>query len=327
MSSADPAHPASPRVSVLVPCYNHAAFVGRTIASIILQQRPPDELVVIDDGSGDDSAKVTEKALRDCPFPCELISRPNRGLSATLNEGFAKTSGDYFAYLGSDDLWLPEFLLERITLLEARGDAVLAHGNAFTIDTDGRVLENSADWKTYVDDDARPLLDRSLAPISSTVCYRRSALEKFKWNENSPLEDFERYLYLSYAGKFAFDPRVLSAWRRHDDNTSRDTDMMLREVLAAHATVAADLGLPQSYLKEVSARTSLEYSLLFARRGDTPKALSLLVKNWATAPDPVKLIKILGHCLLPARLKRAREERNRKTVEKRFKTGAGPISF
>lgn len=320
MSNADPGKTSLARIAVFVPCYNHAAYVEQTLRSILRQTLKPDELLVIDDGSTDGSAKIIETVLKDCSFPCELISRPNRGLSATLNEGFKRTSGEYFAYLGSDDLWLPTFLEERVDLLERRPDAVLAHGNAYTIDGDSRIFETSADWNTYVDENARPLLDRALAPISSTVCHRRAVLEKFNWNEASRLEDFELYLYLSYEGVFAFDPRVFSAWRMHASNTSRDTAWMLDECLAAHGRVAERLALPASQLKNVITKTSLEYSLLFARRGHTARAISLLLRNWIKAPDLVKPLKVLGHCLLPAPLKRLREQRQKNAAAKRFRS-------
>ncbi len=78
------------------------------------QTRQPAELLVIDDGSSDESPRIIERVLSDCPFSCEFIARENRGLCATLNEGLQRTGGEYFAYLGSDDLWLPDFLQERV---------------------------------------------------------------------------------------------------------------------------------------------------------------------------------------------------------------------
>ena len=94
-------------VSVVVPSYNHARFIESTLRSIIKQTFRPAELLVIDDGSSDESPTIIERTLGECPFPCEFVARDNRGLCATLNEGFERTHGDYFAYLGSDDLWLP----------------------------------------------------------------------------------------------------------------------------------------------------------------------------------------------------------------------------
>jgi len=117
-------------VSVVVPSFNHARFIEATLRSILNQTLPPAKLIVIDDGSGDESPRIIDRVLKDCQFPCELVARENRGLCATLNEGFERARGDYFAYLGSDDLWLPDFLEARVGLLETRAAAVLAYGHA-----------------------------------------------------------------------------------------------------------------------------------------------------------------------------------------------------
>src|ERR1700704_4709601 len=149
---------AQPRISVVVPSYNHARFVEATLRSIFRQTLAPAELLVIDDGSTDDSARVIERVLRDCPFACELVSRSNRGLCATLNEGLAKTRGQYFAYLGSADLWLPDFLATRVSTLESRAAAVLAYGHAFLIDEAADIIDCTLDWANYTDGDARSML-------------------------------------------------------------------------------------------------------------------------------------------------------------------------
>lgn len=109
------------KISVVVPSYNHASFIEKCLRSIIKQTLAPSQLIVIDDGSSDDSPKIIERTLKEYPFPCELIARPNKGLCATLNEGLERChGGKYFAYLGSDDAWLPNFLQARVELLESR---------------------------------------------------------------------------------------------------------------------------------------------------------------------------------------------------------------
>src|SRR5215813_938536 len=187
---------------VAVPSHNHARFIQRCLRSILNQSLEPLELLVIDDGSTDDSAKLIEETLLDCSFPCELVVRPNRGLSATLNDALERSRGDYFAYLGSDDLWLTPFLEARVAALEKRPGAVLAYGNAFSIDSLDRVIDCTTDWAAYVDGDAREMLMTTLAPLSSTVVYRRQAVERYGWNEKSKLEDYELYLRLSGDGNF-----------------------------------------------------------------------------------------------------------------------------
>jgi len=224
---------ASSSTSVVVPSYNHAQFVEVTLRSIMKQTRAPQELIVIDDGSTDDSPRVIERVLNNCPFHCELIARENRGLSATLNEGFERTRGEYFAYLGSDDLWLPEFLDARVKLLEARAQAVLAYGHTYFIDEENRIVDCTADWARYADGDARAMLLETTAPMSPTVLYRRAALAGQRWNDAARLEDYDLYLRLSEEGEFAFDARILSAWRRHGSNVSWDQTLMLDEQLLA----------------------------------------------------------------------------------------------
>ncbi len=89
-------------VTVLVPSYNHAPFVERTLRSIFAQTRALKKLIVIDDGSKDESPQIIKRVLRDCPFEFEFTARENQGLCRTLNEGFSRGDGDYFAYIGSE---------------------------------------------------------------------------------------------------------------------------------------------------------------------------------------------------------------------------------
>ena len=123
--------PSDNSVFVAVPSYNHAPFVEECLRSIFRQTFSPIKLLVIDDGSRDGSATVIENVLKDAPFSTELIARENRGLSATLNEAVLQADAKYFAYLGSDDLWLPNFLEEQVKLLEAREDAALAFSHCY----------------------------------------------------------------------------------------------------------------------------------------------------------------------------------------------------
>lgn len=292
------------RISVLIPSFDHARFVERCIRSIVGQTLHPAELLVIDDGSKDGSPKIIENALLDCPFPSELIVNSNKGLCASLNEGLSRTSGEYFAYLGSDDLWLPEFLASRYDLLESRPNAVLGYGHGYLIDDEDQIFECSADWKNFEfpDGDPRPMLYLGTAPISSTVFYRRSALEKRSWNENARLEDYELYLQLAEDGEFAFDPRVLAAWRRHGENTSRDLDFMLTEVLSAQARVSARLGWTLAKLLAINTRTRFFFAGEFDRAGNKPKARSLLFGNLSGASSAAVLIRALIRILVPASL-------------------------
>src|SRR5690606_4797225 len=111
-----------PLVSVVIPCYNHAKFVKETIQSIIDQDYENIELIIIDDGSKDNSVEVIEEMVPACHKRFkrfEFRHRPNRGLCATLNEALEWCTGEYLSCIASDDIMMPyktsvqvEYLLE-----------------------------------------------------------------------------------------------------------------------------------------------------------------------------------------------------------------------
>ena len=305
-------------VSVVVPSYNHAQFVEATLRSIMKQTLCPAQLVVIDDGSSDGSPALIDRVLNRCPFPCELIARANRGLCATLNEGFERTRGNYFAYLGSDDLWLPDFLKARLSLLESRPDAVLAYGHAYFIDEHCRIVDSTADWARYADGDARAMLLQTTAPMSPTVLYRRDALEQQRWNEDTELEDYDLYLRLSAEGQFAFDPQILSAWRRHSTNVSWDQTLMLEEQLKAQRKAALRLGLTDAQVAELQRATRFSRAEDFLRVGQKSPALNLMLHNLRGVNSPRATARMLLRLLIPNPIMRWRARVRQRKAHERF---------
>ena len=101
----------TPTITVVVPSYNHARYIPDTIRSVLGQTHPRVHLHILDDGSTDDSAQVSEQILSvEGNNRCRLSSRPNRGCSQTLNELISATDTDYVAILNSDDLFTPDRL-------------------------------------------------------------------------------------------------------------------------------------------------------------------------------------------------------------------------
>jgi alpha-1,3-rhamnosyltransferase len=317
----DETPPGEARVSVVVPSYNHAPFIEATLRSVFRQTVEPAELLVIDDGSTDDSVRVIERVLRHAPFPCELIARANRGLCATLNEGLAKTRSRYFAYLGSDDLWLPDFLAARVSMLESRAPAVLAYGHAFHIDENNHIIDCTLDWANYTGGNAcAMLLGETIAPMSPTVLHRRAVLERHGWNERARLEDYELYLRLSAEGEFAFDPTVLSAWRRHSSNTSRDFVWMIEARLDAQQAVADDLKLSADELEHFQRVLKFAGAEDLLRLGDKKSALKFLRPGWRTASMTARA-RILLRLLAPHFLTKWRRRRMQARAMRRY----GPL--
>ena len=287
----------------MVPTHNHALYIAKCLRSIIGQTLQPKKLLVIDDGSSDGSPAVIASVLENCPFESELIVRANRGLCATLNEGLSISSGKYFAYIGSDDFWLPTFLEERSRLMENRENAVLGYGHAFLIDESDNIIDRTEDyredWANYPDGNPREMLLKGVSPVSSTVFYRLSALENVSWNETSRLEDYEMYLTLMNLGDFAFDPRTLSVWRQHGTNTSKDLSMMHYEVMDAQRRHVDGFGITEDELLKVQKRIKFRYARELLQSGEKDAAIRLLRESWTAARSPVAVAKSIAQLLMP----------------------------
>ena len=119
------------RFSVIIPLYNKAPYVAKAIGSVLAQTFTDYELVVVDDGSRDDSAEMAAKAMAGRP-DCRLIRQENAGVSMARNNGVTASQGDYLCFLDADDWWEPTFLEEMSKLIEEFPDAGI-YGTSYTI--------------------------------------------------------------------------------------------------------------------------------------------------------------------------------------------------
>jgi alpha-1,3-rhamnosyltransferase len=286
-------------VSILIPSYNHARFVERTLRSVFKQTLPPTKLFIVDDGSKDDSVKIIERVLRDCPFDSELIVRENRGLCATLNEGLLLTDSKYFAYIGSDDVWLPNFLESRVKLLENRPKSVIAYGHAFLINENDEIIDLTETWSDYSDGKTLEMLLYPIIPTSASIVYRSEILKKYLWNKDAILEDYELYLRLAAKYDFALGEKNLSAWRMHDYNTSADFPLMMNEWIEAQNRVSAEIGLSNEQLAQFQTKLKFRCVKDYIRRGDKKTAWDFFKKNINGAESNVEVCKTFLRFLIP----------------------------
>jgi alpha-1,3-rhamnosyltransferase len=310
-------------VSVLIPSYNHAPFVERTLRSVFKQTLPPTKLFVIDDGSKDDSVKIIERVLRDCPFDSQLIVRENRGLCATLNEGLLLTDSKYFAYIGSDDVWLPNFLENRVEILENRPNACIAYGHAFLINENDEIIDLTEKWSDYSDGKTLEMLLYPIIPTSASIVYRTEILKKYLWNKDAILEDYELYLRLAAKYEFALGEKNLSAWRMHDYNTSADFPLMMNEWIEAQNRVSAEIGLSNEQLAQFQTKLKFRCVKDYIRRGDKQIAWDFFKQNLNGAESNIEIAKTFVRFLIPNKL----FQFNRNLKENRTITESGKLEI
>ena len=117
------------RVSVVIPAYNMARYVGASIESVLAQTLPPDEVIVVDDGSSDQTAKVVEEFAAHV----RLLRQEHMGYTVAMNRGIQEATGSLLAFQDADDLWEPEKLERQCAAIDTNPDvdAVFGHMECF----------------------------------------------------------------------------------------------------------------------------------------------------------------------------------------------------
>lgn len=108
-----------PQVSIITPCYNASRFISQTIDSVLSKTFTDWEMIIVDDGSKDDSSEIVEKYVKK-DSRIRLIQQPNGGSANARNHGIREATGRYIALLDADDLWLPQFLEKQIEFMKEK---------------------------------------------------------------------------------------------------------------------------------------------------------------------------------------------------------------
>lgn len=204
----------NPLVSIVIPCYNQGMYVRQAIESVLSQDYPRIELIVLDDGSTDDTRAVLGAYAGK--FHCE--SHANRGQAATLNKGWSMSQGEILSYLAADDFLLPGAVSTSVERLRERPEIVLTYSDFNIVDPNSRVLRQvrASDF-SYWD-----LAVTIVCQPGPGVFFRRDAFERAGlWSEAlRQVPDYEYWLRLGLEGAFARIPAVLAAYRVHDRSQS-----------------------------------------------------------------------------------------------------------
>jgi glycosyltransferase involved in cell wall biosynthesis len=293
-----------PRVSVVIPTYNHARWVAHAIQSVAAQRFRDLEIIVVDDGSTDDTARV----VRDTGVPLRYLPRANGGLPAARNTGIAAARGALVAFLDADDLWLPDKLSLQVPLLDARAEAALVYADAVLFDEGAR-----RPLGTHADRHAHPsgrilgalLFDNPIP--SPTPVVRRAALERAGGFDESlrACEDWDMWIRIARHAEVHCIDRPLAVYRLHGDNMHADVARMKHAQHAVLGRALADPALPAGLRRRgraMIARRHLEFGLLHFSRGEYGAARAELLGAVARRPRvlldgrvaPRLLLSLLG---------------------------------
>jgi glycosyltransferase involved in cell wall biosynthesis len=164
----------APKASVVIPVWNGARTIHRALASVFAQSHTDYEVVVVDDGSSDDTPAV----LAGYGDRIRVVTQPNRGLSAARNAGVRASSGEYLAFLDDDDEWMPDKLARCVPILDEDPGCALAYTLALKIDTDGRPMGQDARPDGAESPTMAQLLERPWNVVPSQFVVRRGVFER-----------------------------------------------------------------------------------------------------------------------------------------------------
>ena len=204
---------AHPRVAIVIPCYQHARFLGGAIESALDQTVPAAEVIVVDDGSTDHPEAIAER------YPKVMrIRQPNRGLAAARNSGLRAATSDKLIYLDADDRLRPNAIAAGLTCFATEADAAFVYGRY-------REVRRFRRAERFRETASRSDLVRcnSVGMIATVMFDRQKLLESGGFEESLGMcEDWDLYLRLSRMHPFAVHQEVVAEYRRHAGNMSND---------------------------------------------------------------------------------------------------------
>lgn len=220
-----------PKVSVITPTYNCKPFLSEAIESVLGQTFQDWELIIIDDGSTDNTRTSIEHFLKDQRIV--YIYQDNRGLACARNTGFKAARGEYLALLDADDRWKPNRLEETVAALDAHPDVGLVHAHSLRITEDNKPIEVVKRDSRYLSGDLFKAIFLRQAQISCpTATFRKACLDTVGFMDENlarmGVEDREYWLRIARRYPVFFIDKVLAFYRIRQSSMSKDTSQMLK---------------------------------------------------------------------------------------------------
>lgn len=271
--------PRTPRVSVVVPCYNYGRFVGAAVDSILAQSFQDFEAIVVDDGSTDNTPDV----LRRITDPrVRVLRKENGGCADARNAGRALVRGEFLTFLDADDLWRPTFLERQLEVLDAEPavsycftDLVRSHDGTLMPETQFDIASGvrRLPSRPAAVPGARVIeMDtfEALAPLPDPPGWLQASVLRTKTMDGAlskpgipNAEDLFLILQVYSRTRAAFIDEPLVEVRRHGNNSYRGLDQIRSAVVSVLQQVYADVDLPERHRQVLRERIGAEY----CRRG------------------------------------------------------------
>jgi glycosyltransferase involved in cell wall biosynthesis len=235
----------TPTVSVIVPAYNAARYIGEALASVFAQTFPDFEVILVNDGSPD--TNELEQVIEPYRKQINYIKRQNGGPSAARNTAILHARGDYVAFLDGDDLWLPDYLSVQLNALHENPALDLIYADALLFGDSalaGRTYMQTCPSRGPVTFESL-LVEDCAVPTSCALARRRSLVDVGLFDESlMTSEDFDLWLRLAFhGGHIGYQQRVLARHRLHATSLAASSTRMLQSQIRVLRKTAGTLTL------------------------------------------------------------------------------------
>ena len=288
----------TPKVSVILPSYNHEPYVEAAVRSVMEQTGVDFELIVIDDGSKDRSPEILKRLSEELGFM--FIHRPNKGVVATLNEALSLAHGLYVCSFSSDDIMPPDRLKNQSDFLDVHPEAVACFGQVMPLFDDGKLGEMDVRYLRSVPQVTfkESFLGQKALHGCAEMFVREKILAIGGYDNRYYFEDYPLYLKIldHYGPQPVSKDFVCCYYREHGDNLHVNHDRIYGEILRL---LAENYSSHPLYKKAVRAWKSNWFSAVAAQSKLKalrliPRVISLSPRFWFRLPKlfiPRKLLK------------------------------------
>lgn len=201
----------NPKVSIITPSYNQAQFLEASIESVLQQDYPNIEYIIVDGGSKDNSVEIIKKYQDRLAW---WVSEKDKGHADALNKGFSHASGEILAWLNSDDVYFPHAVSEAVEILRTKPEVGMVYGDADLIDDSGAPAGKFASKQTSY----RQMLRGSVHVPQATTFFRADV-----WNQIGPLDlslffsfDYDLWVRIAKVSQVLYVPKRWAQFRIHD---------------------------------------------------------------------------------------------------------------
>ncbi len=223
-----------PKVDVIIPAYNAERYLAEAIESVLAQTFEDWRIVLVDDGSTDNTAIVLAPYIERLGTRLKVIKQSNRGLPAARNTAICNSSSEFISLLDADDVWLPCRLSESLKCFEGRPKVGLSYGSISLIDESGKIIKNFSTTQKHGEGNIAPYIYmREVQLPCPTLTIRRECLGHVGLFDETMRATEDRDLCFRIASKYevAFIPRIIAYYRTSPASMTADPERMLQAQL------------------------------------------------------------------------------------------------